>query len=127
MADRKPPSPDVVGPSPSGGQARAQALADAALDPKKEADVARAISQLTPEEAAHFVALLERAIKRRRIQLLGYLVSLVVLLVGMLGALYFVGVSDEGEFVGWVFMVPFLAVGAIFYGFGRWANRVKGP
>jgi len=104
---------------------KAEALAAEALDPKKEDDVAKAISQLSPEEAAHFVALLERAIKRRRIQLIGYLISLVVLLVGMFFALAYYGAAEEGSFVGWVFLLPFIAVGAIFYAFGRWANRIQ--
>lgn len=104
---------------------RAEALAQEALDPKKEDDVAKAISQLTPEEAAHFVGVLEKAIRRRRIQLIGYLTSLAVLLVGMFFALVYYGAAEEGSFVGWVFFLPFLAVGAIFYVFGRWANRIR--
>ncbi len=102
-----------------------EALADDALDPKKEDAVAEAIQQLTPEEAAHFVGLLEKAIRRRRIQLIGYLVGLVVLLVGMFLSLLYVGASPAGSFVGWVFLLPILAVGLIFYGFGRWANSIK--
>ena len=102
---------------------KAEELADAALDPRKEDDVAKAISQLSPEEAAHFVDLLERAIRRRRIQLIGYLSALAVLLVGMFLALAYYGAADEGTFVGWVFFLPFIAVGLIFYLFGRWANR----
>lgn len=101
----------------------AEELANAALDPRKEADVARAISKLTPEEAAHFAELLERSIKRRKIQLVGYLLSLVVLLVGMFFALAYYGAYGEGRFVGWVFFLPFIAVGLIFYLFGRWAKR----
>lgn len=102
---------------------KAEELASAALDPRKEDDVAKAISQLTPEEAAHFVELLERAIKKRRIQLIGYLCALVALLIGMLLAIAYYGAADKGTFVGWVFFLPFIAVGAIFYLFGRWANR----
>ena len=103
---------------------RAEVLANAALDPKKEADVARAISQLSPEEAQHFVELLERSIRRRKIQLFGYLLSLVVLLAGTFFALVYYGSAGEGRFVGWVFFLPFVAVGIIFYVFGRWAKRV---
>jgi hypothetical protein len=100
--------------------------ADAAtLDPKKIADVEKAIQQLTPEEATHFLALIERALKRRRIQFAGYMVSLVVLITTMTGALLYVGASPKGAFVGWAFFIPFLAVGAIFWIFGRWANRYK--
>jgi uncharacterized membrane protein len=124
MVDRKESSRTDPGP-PSSAPVRAELLAAEALDPQKEDDVAKAVSQLTPEEAAHFVALLERAIKRRRIQLIGYLVALVVLMVGMFLALAYFGASEEGSFVGWVFLLPFVAVGAIFFVFGRWANRVR--
>jgi len=104
---------------------RAEALAEAALDPKKEEDVARAISHLTPDEAAHFLTILERAIRKRRFQLVGYLVALFVLLVGEIGALWYYGSSNEGEFVGWVFFVPLVAVALIFVVFGHLANRTK--
>ena len=102
-----------------------EALAERALDPKNEADVAKAISQLSPEQAQHFVAVLERMIKRRRIQLIGYLVSLVVLLVGEVLALGYYGAVPEGSFVGWVFFLPFAAVGLVLFGFGKWSSRVK--
>ena len=104
---------------------RAEALAKEALDPKKEDEVAKAISQLSPDEAAHFVAILERAIRRRRIQLVGYLTALVVLMVGMFLALAYYGAAEEGTFVGWVFFIPFIAVGLIFFAIGRWANRIR--
>jgi hypothetical protein len=104
---------------------RAEALAEEALDPKKHEDVARAISQLTPEEAAHFVQLLEASIRRRRVQLVGYLLSLVALLGGMVLALAYYGAADRGTFVGWVFFLPFVAVALIFFVFGRWAARIR--
>jgi hypothetical protein len=100
-------------------------LAERALDPKNEDDVARAIAQLTPEQAEHFVGILERAIRRRRIQLIGYLVSLVVLLIGEFVALVVYGAADEGQFVGWVFFLPFLAVGLVLYIFGKWSASIK--
>jgi hypothetical protein len=105
--------------------ADADQLANDALDPKKFDDVAKAIQQLTPEEAAHFADLLEKAIKRRKIQLFGYLLALVVVMVGMFAAMLVWARRDEGEFVGWVFFLPFLAVGVIFYVFGRWARSIK--
>lgn len=102
---------------------KADALAAAALDPKNEDHVAEAIKQLSPEEAAHFVALLEKAIHRRRIQLFGYLVSLVVFLISSWFALAYFAAADEGEFTMWVFFIPFLLVALIFWSFGRWSNR----
>ena len=97
----------------------------ATLDPKKLADVEKAIAQLSPEEAEHFITLIERALKRRRIQFAGYMVALVALVVSMTAALFYAGAAPRGTFVGWVFFVPFLLVGAIFYGFGKWAAKYK--
>ncbi len=104
---------------------RADQLAEDALDPKKFDDVAKAVTQLTPEEAAHFANLLEKALKRRKVQLVGYLLALVVVLVGMFFAMGVWVTRDEGDFVGWVFFLPFLAVGIIFFVFGRWAKSIK--
>ncbi len=93
-----------------------------AFDASKHEDLARAIEQLSPDEAEFFLFKLENALKKRKLQLSGYLVALVVWLVGTVLALAYYGVSDG--FVGWVFLVPFGAVGVILYAFGRWANRV---
>jgi len=93
-----------------------------AFDASKHEALAEAISQLSPEEAEFFVAKLEAALKKRKIELLGYLVALVVWLIGMVGALVYFG-AVEG-FAGWVFLMPFLGVGLVLYGFGRWAARV---
>ena len=51
-----------------------------------------------------------RSLKKRKIQLTGYLVAMVVWLVGMIFALVYYGTHDG--FVGWVFLVPFALVGA---------------
>lgn len=104
---------------------RPDVLAEAALDPKKEADVAKAISQLTPQEALHFLELLEKQVKRRRIQLFGYLTALFVMLIGTFFALYVVGSAAQGTFVAWVFLVPLLLVAIVLLVFGKLANRVK--
>ena len=97
-----------------------------AFDTKKHEDLARAIEQLSPEEAAFFLHKLERAIRKRKIQLTGYLVAMAAWLVGMTLALIYVGMNDG--FTAWVFAVPFGAVGAILYGFGTWSERVaKAP
>lgn len=108
-------------------QPKAEELArDAAtLDPKKLADVEKAIANLSPAEAEHFIQLIEKALKRRRIQFGGYMVALVVLVLSMTGALYYAGSAESGQFVGWVFFIPFLLVGGIFWAFGTWANKYK--
>ena len=95
--------------------------AEDAFDPKKQDALAQAIAKLSPEEAAFFLAKLEAAVTKRKIQLTGYLVAMVVWLAGMVGALVVYGTSEG--FVGWVFLVPFALVGAVLWAFGRWSER----
>ncbi len=83
------------------------------------------MAKLSPDEAAAVLTLIEKALKRRKIQLWGYLVAVVVLIAGMLGALYYYGSQDEGTFVGWVFLVPMGLVGLVLYGFGAWSERYR--
>lgn len=85
-------------------------------------DLARAVEKLSPEQAAFFLTKLEAAIRKRKIQITGYLVAMAVWVVGMLGALVLYGSSDG--FVGWAFLIPFALVGVTLYVFGKWADRV---
>lgn len=85
-------------------------------------ELARAIAQLSPEEAAFFLHKLEMALRKRKIQLTGYLVAMVAWLVGMVLALIYFGMNDGST--AWAFIVPFGIVGVILYGFGTWAERV---
>jgi hypothetical protein len=103
--------------------ANAEDMVEEAFDPKKQDNLARAIEQLSPEEAQYFLDKLERAIRKRKIQLTGYLAAMVVWLIGMVTALYVYGSSPEGTFVGWVFIIPFAAVGIILVAFGKWSER----
>jgi hypothetical protein len=96
-----------------------------AIDGGKHAALARAIENLSPEEAAFFLGKIERALRKRKIQITGYLTAMGAWLVGTVLALAYYGAHTGGGFVGWVFLVPFGAVGAILYGFGRWAERVS--
>jgi hypothetical protein len=97
-----------------------------AFDARKQEDLARAIEQLSPEEAAFFLHKLERAFRKRKIQLTGYLVAMAAWLAGMTLALIYFGRHDSST--AWVFIVPFAIVGAILYGFGTWSERVaKAP
>jgi hypothetical protein len=89
---------------------------------REHADIARAIEQLTPEEAAYFLHKLEAAYRKRKIQLSGYLVALVAWLVGMTMALIYFGMNDLSS--AWAFLVPFGIVGVILYAFGAWSERV---
>jgi hypothetical protein len=90
---------------------------------KKHEDLAQAIAQLSPEEAAFFLEKLERALRKRKIQLTGYLVAIAAWLIGMVLALVYYGTHDG--FTVWVFVVPFGLVGAILYGFGTWSERMS--
>jgi hypothetical protein len=89
--------------------------------PKAE-EVARAIAKLSPEEAAYFMNQLELVARKRKIQIAGYLVAMVGWLVTMVLALVYTGMHNG--VVVWMFLVPFAFVGAILYGFGRWAEHV---
>lgn len=97
-------------------------LVSQAFDAGKHEDLARAVENLSSDEAAFFLHKLEMALRKRKIQLTGYLAAMAVWLVAMTCALAYAGMHDG--FIGWVFLVPFGFVGAILYGFGRWAERV---
>lgn len=93
-----------------------------AFDADRHAELAQAIENLSPEEAQFFLQKLEAALKKRRLQLIGYLVAMVVWLIGTVFALVYFG-THEG-FTGWVFLLPFFLVGIILFFFGKWADRV---
>ena len=94
-----------------------------AFDPGKHDQLAEAIKKLSPEEAAFFLWKLEISVRKRKIQLTGYLVAMLIWLIGMLGALVIYGTSDG--FVGYVFLIPFGLVGVTLWAFGKWAERVS--
>lgn len=93
-----------------------------AFDKDKHDELAEAIKKLSPDEAAFFLWKLEISVRRRKVQLTGYLVAMVVWLVAMLGALVIYG-STSG-FVGYVFLLPFAFVGVILWAFGKWSERI---
>lgn len=93
-----------------------------AFDADRHAELARAVEDLNPQEAAYFLHRLEMAIRKRKIQVLGYLVAMGVWAIGMVFALAYVGMSNG--FVGWVFLAPFGVVGMVLWGFGKWADKV---
>lgn len=93
-----------------------------AKNAKNDEAFVEAVKQLSPDEAAFFVHKLEMAFLKRKIQITGYLVAMAVWLVAMALALAYAGTHDG--FIGWVFLLPFGFVGAIWYAFGRWAERV---
>jgi hypothetical protein len=87
-----------------------------------EAELAKAIGELNPEEAEFFLKKLEAALRKRKIMLSGYIVAMVAWIVGMVFALAYFGMASG--FVGWVFLVPFAIVGVILWAFGTWAEKV---
>jgi hypothetical protein len=93
-----------------------------AFDKDKHDELAEAIKKLSPDEAAFFLWKLEISVRKRKVQLTGYLVAMVVWLVAMLGALVIYGGSTG--FVGYVFLLPFAVVGVILWAFGKWAERL---
>lgn len=90
-----------------------------------QAELEEAIKNLSPDQAATLMANLERALRKRKIQLTGYLVAMFVWLIGMLAALIIYGSVDG--FVGYVFLVPFGLVGLTLWAFGKWAARYSQP
>jgi len=93
-----------------------------ALDKDKHDELAKAIEKLDPKEAAFFLWKLETMLRKRKIQIVGYLVAMLAWLVGMLFALVYYGTHDG--FVGWVFLLPFVVVGVILFAFGKWSDRI---
>ncbi len=104
------------------GQPAEDPMVAKAFDADKHDELARAIEQLSPDEAQFFLWRLEIALRKRKVQLLGYLVAMVVWLIAMIGALVIYGMSTG--FVGYVFIMPFAFVGLVLYAFGWWANRI---
>ena len=92
------------------------------LSTASEDELAKAVAQLSPEEALFFLAKLEAVMNKRKLQLTGYLVAFVTWLVGMFFALVWYGTHDG--FVGWAFLVPFGVVGVILWAFGKWSEKV---
>jgi len=112
MAQAKSPAGDKPGD-----------LAQRLEDPAFRQQIEQAISNMPPEKAAQLVEMLEVSLRRRKIELVGYLAAAAVLLLGMIGALYYYGSSDRGDFVGWVFLLPLGLAGGIMMLVGRWADR----
>ena len=103
-------------------QQKEDALVAKAFDADKHEELARAIEKLDPEQAAFFLAKLEIAIKKRKLQITGYLVAMALWVLGMFFALVWYGTHDG--FTGWVFLMPFAAVGLTLFAFGKWSERL---
>ena len=106
----------------SAGKLAAKDLAARLADPKFQADVEAAVRDLPPEKAAELVAMLEASMRKRKIELYGYLAAAAIVIVGMIGALLVMGSVEEGTFIGWVFLVPLGLAGIVMMLVGRRAR-----
>lgn len=95
------------------------------FDKSKHEQIASAVQNLSSEEAEFFLFKLEAAIRKRKIQITGYLVAIALWAVGMFFALAYYGLHDG--FVGWAFLVPFAGVGVVLWIFGKIAERAGSP
>jgi hypothetical protein len=93
---------------------------------KGDAELARKLQELTPEQAALFVRALHLAMRKRRILIVGYIAAAISMVLGWLWALYIYGNTREsGEFMAWLFLVPPALAGIILLTFGRISRRVR--
>ena len=93
---------------------------------KGDAELARKLEELTPEQAEIFVRALHLAMRKRRVLLAGYVVTAIALVIGWLWALYIYGkTSGSRQFMAWVFLVPPALAAIILVGFGRIARRLR--
>ena len=95
-----------------------------APDGDKPVDIEAELQKLSPEQAAMFVDMLELAMKKRRMMLLGYLTALVVLVAGSVFSLWAYATHEPGTFIGWAMLVPFAGVGVVFIVFSRLTKRI---
>lgn len=99
-----------------------QELAARLNDPEFRARIEAAVATLPRDKAAELVALLEASIRRRRIEMWGYIAAAIVMLLGMVVALYIYGRAGRDEFIGWVFLLPLGLAGLTMIIVARWAR-----
>ena len=131
MAAKPRSQPAPAAAPPSGGPSAATTEAGAVVakdlaarlsDPAFQTEIEQAIRELPPDRAAELVAMLEASVRRRRIELYGYLLAAVVVIVGMIGALLIMGSVEDGRFVGWIFLIPLALAGLVMTVIGKRAK-----
>lgn len=91
-----------------------------------EAELARKLEALAPEQQEMFVRALHLAMRKRRVLLIGYLATALSLVLGWLWALYIFGKTrGSGEFMVWVFLVPPALAAIILVMFGRISRGLR--
>ncbi|HVV87678.1 MAG TPA: hypothetical protein VHE35_31770 [Kofleriaceae bacterium] len=104
------------------GKKAAKDLAERLRDPAFQADIEQAVRELPPDKAAQLVAMLEASIKRRKLELWGYIAAAAIVVFGMVGAFLVLGLTPPGTFVGWVFLIPLGLAGLVMWRVGRRAR-----
>ena len=127
MAAKRPPSAASTAASASAatataGKVAAKDLAQRLKDPEFQRDIEQAVRDLPPERAAELVAMLEASMKRRKLELYGYLAAAAIVVIGMIGSLVFMGSVAEGKFTGWVFLIPMGLAGLVMWLVGKRAR-----
>lgn len=93
---------------------------------KGDAELARKLEELTPEQAELFVRALHLAMRKRRILIVGYIAAALSVVLGWVWALYIYGSTrDSGEFMAWVFLIPPLLAAVLLVTFGRISRRMR--
>jgi len=91
-----------------------------------DAELARKLKELTPEQAELFVRALHLAMRKRRVLIIGYISAALSLVFGWLWALYIFGkTTGSGEFMAWVFLVPPALSAIVLVTFGRFSRRLR--
>ncbi len=118
-----PPPKTRPGPASEVPEIKPVELAKQLEDPAFRERIETAVANLPPDKAAELVALLEASMNRRKVEFLGYISAALVLLVGMVIALYVYGRSDANQFRGWLLLLPLAAAGLIMIAVARWAKK----
>lgn len=123
MAKRRTNRDDRPAPAVDVPEIKPVELAKQLEDPAFRERIETAVSNLPPDKAAELVALLEASMRRRKVELFGYIGAALVLLVGMVLALYAYGRADANQFRGWLLLLPLAGAGVIMIGVARWAKK----
>lgn len=113
MADR----PDNASNSNDAARAAAKEIGDPAF--------AKKLEELTPGQIDVFVNMLRVAARKQRIMAFGYLGALVGLLGGLAIAFVLFARAERGEFIGWVFLLPFTIAATTLWIVGRVTKRMS--
>ena len=100
-------------------------LATRLADPDFQRNIERAVRELPPERAAELVAMLEASIKRRKLELYGYVAAAIIVLLGLVGGLLVMGSAKEGSFIGWIFFIPIGLAGLVMWLVGKKARAAQ--